>query len=261
METATAQLIVAFVFGLTFVIVLLILSTKFPLPTPFQYNVFRTVLSLAGAGVAAMIPGFINIELHSTVGLLIRAGGALAVFVIIFFFNPAQLALMQISESKPPPIPEKLPDGRPFPPDRRESYVGVWRSLLALENAGQHLWLQVSDRTIVEFADRWQQAQSYVRDNAIFFSPEDYAALEEILKTADFYLNGKVRLSEIRGATIVSDSIQRLADPGEGNRFVSRDVAHQIQQNKRWLTRYRTLLNVIRARFHDAILSSETDAA
>jgi hypothetical protein len=40
-----------------------------------------------------MFPGFINIEVKPTTGLLIRAGVALAVFVIVFFFNPARLAI------------------------------------------------------------------------------------------------------------------------------------------------------------------------
>lgn len=93
METLTAQIIIAFIFGVTFVVALIVLAIKFPHPTPFQYNVFRIVLSLAAAGAAAMIPGFINIQVNPTTGLLIRAGGALAVFVVVFFFNPAQLAI------------------------------------------------------------------------------------------------------------------------------------------------------------------------
>lgn len=87
------QIAIAFTFGVLFVIVLLVLAIVFPKPTSFQYSVFRIVLSIAAAGVAAMIPGFINIELESTVGLIVRAGGALAVFVIVFFFNPARLAV------------------------------------------------------------------------------------------------------------------------------------------------------------------------
>ena len=93
MDSLTAQIIIAFTFGLTFVVTLIVLAIKFPHPTPFQYNVFRIVLSLAVAGAAAMIPGFITVELNPTTELLIRAGGALAVFVIVFFFNPAQLAI------------------------------------------------------------------------------------------------------------------------------------------------------------------------
>lgn len=91
MEPVTTQIIIASAFGVTFVAALIILAIKFPDPTPFQYNIFRIVLSLAASGVATTIPGFINIEVNPTTGFLIRAGGAIAVFVIVFFFNPAQL--------------------------------------------------------------------------------------------------------------------------------------------------------------------------
>jgi 8-oxo-dGTP pyrophosphatase MutT (NUDIX family) len=93
MEHLTSQIIIAFIFGATFVVALLVLAIVFPKPTPFQYGVFKITLSLAAAGVAAMIPGFIHLEVNPNIGLVIRAGGALAVFVIVFFFNPAQLAI------------------------------------------------------------------------------------------------------------------------------------------------------------------------
>jgi hypothetical protein len=85
-----AQPIIAFLFGFIFVVAMIVLSVKFPQPTPFQERVFQTVLALAAAGVAAMIPGLINLELDATSKLLIRAGGAIAVFVIVYFLNPAK---------------------------------------------------------------------------------------------------------------------------------------------------------------------------
>ncbi len=89
MEHLAAQIILAFIFGVIFVVVLIVLAVKFPNPTSFQRTIFRITLSLAAAGVAAMIPGFINLDVNPTTGLVIRAGGALAIFVIVFFFNPA----------------------------------------------------------------------------------------------------------------------------------------------------------------------------
>lgn len=77
----------AFAFGVTFVVVLLALATLFPNPTPFQYTVFRIVLALAAAGVASMISGFLEVEIPTK----LKAGGAFAVFVIVFFFSPAGL--------------------------------------------------------------------------------------------------------------------------------------------------------------------------
>jgi hypothetical protein len=52
-------------------------------------------LALAAAGVAALIPGFIDVKYKG----LIRAGGALAVFVVVFFLPPA--ALVTSSAAKP----------------------------------------------------------------------------------------------------------------------------------------------------------------
>jgi hypothetical protein len=42
-----------------------------------------------------MIPGFIEVEISN----LVKAGGALAVFVIVFFFSPAQLAVSEIPKT------------------------------------------------------------------------------------------------------------------------------------------------------------------
>ena len=89
----------AFAFGVLFVTTMLIVAIYFPEPTQFQYLIFRIVIALAAAGVAAMIPGFLQIEISG----LIRAGGALAVFVIIYFYNPA--ILKQFGVQPPPPDP------------------------------------------------------------------------------------------------------------------------------------------------------------
>lgn len=82
-----APLIAVFAFGVVFIVALLVLAIAFPEPTPFQYTVFRIVLALAAAGVAALIPGFIELKIAAW----IRAGGAMAVFVIVYFYSPAQL--------------------------------------------------------------------------------------------------------------------------------------------------------------------------
>jgi len=79
----------AYLFGTVFVLVLILIAVLIPNPTPFQYTVFRIVLALSAAGVASMIPGFLHLE----VSKWIRAGGALAIFVIVYFYSPASLIL------------------------------------------------------------------------------------------------------------------------------------------------------------------------
>jgi hypothetical protein len=79
--------ILAFVFGVIFVVVLLYAAFAVPNPTAFQYTIFRIVLALAAAGVAGMFSGFLNIQISNW----LKAGGALAVFAIVYFYAPAAL--------------------------------------------------------------------------------------------------------------------------------------------------------------------------
>jgi hypothetical protein len=95
--TKAQERIAVFAFGVVFVVVLLTLAIKFPEPTRFQYEVFKVVLALAAAGVAAMIPGFLEVNLPNWV----KAGGALAVFVLVMYKSPAGLVV------PPPPEPVK----------------------------------------------------------------------------------------------------------------------------------------------------------
>jgi hypothetical protein len=94
----------AFGFGVVFVVTMLVLAILFPNPTPFQYTVFRIVLALAAAGVAAMIPGILELEFAGW----IRAGGALAVFVVVYFYNPASTV-----SREPPTEPTRAPAAEP----------------------------------------------------------------------------------------------------------------------------------------------------
>ncbi len=77
----------AVLFGVIFVAAILVIAIFIPNPTPFSYTVFRIVLALAAAGFVSMTPGFIEAQ----VGNAIKAGGAIAVFVIVYFFVPAAL--------------------------------------------------------------------------------------------------------------------------------------------------------------------------
>jgi len=86
MNKSTERLI-ATLCGVAFVVAILALAVFIPNPQPFQYQVFRIVLSIASAGFVSMTPGFLEV----TVSNWVRAGGALAVFVIVFFYNPAAL--------------------------------------------------------------------------------------------------------------------------------------------------------------------------
>jgi hypothetical protein len=92
MIDAKIGVILAFVFGVIFVTALLALVIFIPNPTLPQFEVIRVILALAAGGVAAMIPGFLNLKLGLGTNLALRAGGALAVFAIVYFYSPAHWA-------------------------------------------------------------------------------------------------------------------------------------------------------------------------
>ena len=83
----TPDRVAAFAFGVVFIGVMLIVAIFYPQPTRFQEFTFRLILALAAAGIGAILPGLIV----ANVGKFVRAGGAAAFFVIVFWFNPPEL--------------------------------------------------------------------------------------------------------------------------------------------------------------------------
>src|SRR5947209_7642695 len=83
-------LILAFVFGVAFLAALLVLAVAIPNPTQTQFEILRIVIALAAGGVAAVIPGLLDLQLKQGAGFALRAGGALAVFVVVYFYSPAR---------------------------------------------------------------------------------------------------------------------------------------------------------------------------
>jgi hypothetical protein len=91
-------------FGIAGLVIVLLIAIFIPVPTLFQYQVFRIILALAAGGAASMIPGILNVQIPN----FITAGGALAVFVVVYFYSPAQLAVRGISPD-PTPTPSLAP--------------------------------------------------------------------------------------------------------------------------------------------------------
>lgn len=85
--------LLGFGFGVAFVIVILVIAIKFSNPTPFQLYVFRVVLSLAAAGVGGILSGFLKIMFGNASKPWLQAGGALAIFALVYLVNPAQLVM------------------------------------------------------------------------------------------------------------------------------------------------------------------------
>jgi hypothetical protein len=83
-------LVLAFVFGAAFLAALLVLAVAIPNPTQTQFETFRITIALAAGGVAAVIPGLLDLHLKQGARFTLRAGGALAVFVVVYFYSPAR---------------------------------------------------------------------------------------------------------------------------------------------------------------------------
>src|SRR6266446_5695723 len=100
---------VAFGFGcVAIVVVLLLYLIAFFLPAPPDIRVLekfldalQVVLALAAAGVAAVIPGWLSVKFNWPIQrrslLVIDAGGAMAVFALVFLVDPSSLTKSAIA--------------------------------------------------------------------------------------------------------------------------------------------------------------------
>jgi hypothetical protein len=89
----TVDQLLAFGFGCVFVTALLVLAVAIPNPTNFTLFIFRVVLALAAAGVGAVLPGLLQIDLPA-----VRAGGALALAAMVYLINPPALITESVQQ-------------------------------------------------------------------------------------------------------------------------------------------------------------------
>jgi hypothetical protein len=88
------KLITLFAFAVVGFGTLLLITQIDPHPSQTNWYIYLTVLALAAGGVAALLPGAINFEVPGS----LKAGGALAVVALIFYFG----------SKIPPPPPDSL---------------------------------------------------------------------------------------------------------------------------------------------------------
>jgi peptidoglycan/LPS O-acetylase OafA/YrhL len=87
--TRPLEMGLAFVFGCVFLAAVLWLAFRAETVSEQQFEILRIVLALAGGGVGAVIPGFLDVNVKASTKLALCAGGALAVFVVLYFWSPA----------------------------------------------------------------------------------------------------------------------------------------------------------------------------
>lgn len=73
--------------GCGFVIIAVILGFTFDNPTPLQTKIIQGLFALGCGGFATELSGFLKVDMSWGTKLVIGAGGALAVFVILWFTN------------------------------------------------------------------------------------------------------------------------------------------------------------------------------
>jgi hypothetical protein len=83
------EIVLAFIFGCVAQAAVLWLAFRSGSLNDQQFEILRIVLALAGGGVGAVVPGFLDLHLKAGTRLVLRAGGALAVFVVLYFYSPA----------------------------------------------------------------------------------------------------------------------------------------------------------------------------
>ena len=93
--------IVGFGVGVAALIAVVALVVIIRNPTPAQFNVFRTVIALGGAGFALSLTGLLTVQLGSSQKSYISAGGTLAVFVLLYLFSPATALGSQPEANRP----------------------------------------------------------------------------------------------------------------------------------------------------------------
>ena len=86
--------IAGLIFGALFATALLLLNVFIPEPSATQYATFRTILALAAAGIGGILAGSLHVK-GSIQKWSVRAGGALALFLIVYFFTPAPASIAE----------------------------------------------------------------------------------------------------------------------------------------------------------------------
>lgn len=116
--------------GIVGLLLSLVIGLLLACPTPNQQHTLQIILSLSAAMAAASIPGFLNLHVSSGPTFGIRAGGALAVFVLLYRFGSGPLLDERVAASfSNASCQGQLPVGyfihqRDLPPNLDPSKVG-----------------------------------------------------------------------------------------------------------------------------------------
>ena len=161
------NILLAFGFGVTFLSIMLGFAIFFPNPSSFQVQAFGTSLSLAAAGVGAILPGFFEFKYQNVV----RAGGALALFAVVWFSQPAiasKVARLEVPSDSPDLVASKFLSAL----DHQElgkAFDQIDPAFIEISGATKQTWQQLYDATIRNFGNL--QKRQLVGINAVETHP------------------------------------------------------------------------------------------
>lgn len=89
--TKSIEKLISFISSAVLIVTILAVALFIPSPTPFQYTIFRIILSLAAGGIAAFFTGFLTVEWSNK----IKAGNGFGVFIIVYLVSPAAIQALQ----------------------------------------------------------------------------------------------------------------------------------------------------------------------
>ncbi|HEY2117145.1 MAG TPA: hypothetical protein VGJ51_18745 [Candidatus Angelobacter sp.] len=134
------KLIVLFAFAVCAFAILILLAKFDPNPSQTNWYIYLTLLALASAGVAALLPGAINFEVPGS----LKAGGALAVFALIFYLGSGKAAPVSSTFT----MSAFLTFANPPNPFDSDVYVVVNNKVAKADTTGSHAALYaVEDQT------------------------------------------------------------------------------------------------------------------
>ncbi|MHA6298757.1 DUF4019 domain-containing protein [Devosia sp. CAU 1758] len=110
--TVNVNVLLAFAFGAIAAVALLLMSIFITEMSAVAQTVVIAVLALAAAGVGAVIPGMLHVEFPFA-----KASGALALFLVVWFTQPAILDTAEEINRRiidPPPHPNYVEETRPY---------------------------------------------------------------------------------------------------------------------------------------------------
>lgn len=85
--TKSIEKLISYTSSAILVISILVIALLIPYPSPFQYTIFRIIISLASGGIAAFFSGFLTIEWSNK----IKAGSGFGVFVVVYLIAPVAM--------------------------------------------------------------------------------------------------------------------------------------------------------------------------